>query len=73
VRQTRTMTAMDFKAADAGYLAQIGPRLRAHFRAAGVLLRPLGNTVYVMPPYCSSADDLGVIYDAIYSAAAELC
>ncbi len=40
---------------DSGYLAQIGPRLRAQLRDSGVLLRPLGNTLYVMPPYCISA------------------
>jgi len=72
VRQTGTITAMDFKTADPGYLAQIGPRLRARFRAAGVLLRPLGNTVYVLPPYCVTADDLGMIYDTIHAAADEL-
>jgi len=69
IRQTGTITAMDLKATDAGYLASIGPRLRAHFRAAGVLLRPLGNTVYVLPPYCVSAEDLSLVYDAIVSAA----
>jgi len=72
VRQTGTITAMDFKAADAGYLAQIGLRLRACFRTAGVLLRPLGNTVYVLPPYCVTPDDLQMIYNAIYDAA-DLC
>jgi adenosylmethionine---8-amino-7-oxononanoate aminotransferase len=35
-----------------------------------VLLRPLGNTVYVMPPYCATAADLGMIHDAILDAAA---
>jgi 7-keto-8-aminopelargonate synthetase-like enzyme len=39
VRQTGTITAMDLKAPDAGYLAQIGPRLQACFREARVLLR----------------------------------
>jgi adenosylmethionine-8-amino-7-oxononanoate aminotransferase len=33
------------------------------------LLRPLGNTVYVLPPYCVTEDDLERIYDAIESAA----
>ena len=35
------------------------------FRERGVLLRPLGNTVYVMPPYCVSGEQLDEIYDAI--------
>jgi len=36
---------------DGGYLDQIGPRLSAAFLARGLLLRPLGNIVYFMPPY----------------------
>jgi adenosylmethionine-8-amino-7-oxononanoate aminotransferase len=52
-----------------GYLSDLGPRLRAEFHARDVLLRPLGNTVYVMPPYCLGDDDL----DAVYAAIAEAC
>lgn len=69
IRQTGTIAALDLRAADAGYFAQLGPLLRARFRAANVLLRPLGNTVYVMPPYCVTGEDLDCIYDAIAAAA----
>ena len=69
VRQMGTITAMDLVAADAGYLSTIGPRLQAVFRGAGVLLRPLGNTIYVLPPYCVTADDLETVYRAIRLAA----
>jgi adenosylmethionine-8-amino-7-oxononanoate aminotransferase len=69
VRQTGTITAMDLKVADAGYLAQIGPRLQEFFRAARVLLRPLGNTIYVLPPYCVTVEDLDAVYDAIAACA----
>jgi adenosylmethionine-8-amino-7-oxononanoate aminotransferase len=34
-----------------GYLHDIGPRLTAEFLKRGLLLRPLGNVLYVMPPY----------------------
>jgi adenosylmethionine---8-amino-7-oxononanoate aminotransferase len=34
-----------------GYLDQIGPRLAQAFLDRGLLLRPLGNIVYLMPPY----------------------
>jgi adenosylmethionine-8-amino-7-oxononanoate aminotransferase len=34
-----------------GYLDDIGPRLTAAFLARGLLLRPLGHVLYVMPPY----------------------
>jgi adenosylmethionine-8-amino-7-oxononanoate aminotransferase len=68
VRQTGTITAMDVKVADAGYLATIGPQLRAALRDSDVLLRPLGNTLYVLPPYCTGAEDLQRIYRAIRTA-----
>jgi adenosylmethionine---8-amino-7-oxononanoate aminotransferase len=67
-RRCGTIAAVDLKAADEGYLANAGPALRAHFLARGILLRPLGNTIYVMPPYCTSEGDLAMIYDAIRDA-----
>jgi adenosylmethionine-8-amino-7-oxononanoate aminotransferase len=67
-RQLGTIAAIDLKVSDHGYLAAAGPALRAHFLAQGVLLRPLGNTIYVMPPYCSAAADLDLVYEAIRSA-----
>ena len=47
-----TIAALDLVVADAGYLSALAPRLTAFYRDRGVLLRPLGNSVYVMPPYC---------------------
>lgn len=64
-RQIGTIAALDIAVRDGGYLAGIGPRLQHEFLARDVLLRPLGNTVYVMPPYCIGADDLDHVYDAI--------
>lgn len=37
-----------------GYLDTIGPRLTQAFLDRGLLLRPLGNVLYVMPPYVIS-------------------
>ena len=64
-RRVGTITAMEVPVGDGGYLATIGPRLLQHFRERDVLLRPLGNTVYVMPPYCIGDDDLDAVYEAI--------
>jgi adenosylmethionine-8-amino-7-oxononanoate aminotransferase len=72
VRRTGTITAMDLRAADSGYLAGIGPRLQESFRRAHILLRPLGNTIYVLPPYCVTSEDLAAVYDAIAAGAAEV-
>lgn len=41
-----------------GYLDGIGPRLSAAFLERGLLLRPLGNVVYFMPPYVITSDEV---------------
>jgi len=69
VRRLGTVAALDLTVDDPGYLAGIGPQLAAFFRERGLLLRPLGNTVYVMPPYCVTAEDLDRIYAAVAAAA----
>lgn len=68
VRQIGTIAALDLKVPDAGYLAGVGPKLMSYFLARGVLLRPLGNTIYVMPPYCITPAELDLIYVAIAEA-----
>ena len=55
-----------------GYLSTLGPRLLGYFRERDLLVRPLGNTVYVMPPYCIDDADLDAVYDAIADAPAAL-
>jgi adenosylmethionine-8-amino-7-oxononanoate aminotransferase len=67
-RQIGVIAALDMKADDAGYLSDLSPRLRAFFLDRGVLLRPLGNTIYVMPPYAISDDALAHIFNAIAEA-----
>jgi adenosylmethionine-8-amino-7-oxononanoate aminotransferase len=68
VRQTGTITAMDVRTADGGYFAALGPRLAAAFQEGDVLLRPLGNTIYVLPPYCVTGEDLDRMYGAVLAA-----
>jgi len=41
-----------------GYLDGIGPRLAAAFLERGLLLRPLGNVVYFMPPYVITDEEV---------------
>ncbi|MFQ3459008.1 adenosylmethionine--8-amino-7-oxononanoate transaminase [Bradyrhizobium sp. UFLA01-814] len=69
VRRTGTIAALDLEVRDTGYLATVGPKLQAFFKARNLLLRPLGNTIYVMPPYCITAPDLDDIYTGIREAA----
>ena len=68
-RALGTIAAVDLGTEAAAYLSTLGPRLLAFFRERDLLLRPLGNTVYVMPPYCIEDADLDAIYAAIGDAA----
>jgi adenosylmethionine-8-amino-7-oxononanoate aminotransferase len=38
----------------------------------GVLIRPLGNVVYVLPPYCITDDELDKVYETIIHSLKEL-
>ena len=38
-----------------------------HFISEGVLLRPLGNVIYVLPPYCITDGELDKVYKSIVS------
>jgi len=57
VRVIGGVAAVELTSNKPGYLDQIGPRLAAAFLARGLLLRPLGNVVYFMPPYCISESE----------------
>ena len=67
IRQCGTIAAADLVVPQGGYLSEVGPRMRAHCMDRGVLLRPLGNTVYVLPPYCVTGDDLDAAWGAVTS------
>ncbi|TGP50732.1 adenosylmethionine--8-amino-7-oxononanoate transaminase [bacterium M00.F.Ca.ET.230.01.1.1] len=69
VRTAGTIAALDLRVGKAGYLAEVGPKLRAFFLERGLLVRPLGNVIYLLPPYCVTSDELDRLYDAIDEAA----
>lgn len=56
-----------YEVAHAGndYVSNTGVKLYEYYRKNGVLLRPLGNTVYVMPPYCIKKESLNKIFDVM--------
>jgi len=61
-RRFGTIAAFEIDDGTGTYLSAIAPRLMAFAREHDVLLRPLGNTLYVMPPYCIDDADLDAIY-----------
>jgi adenosylmethionine-8-amino-7-oxononanoate aminotransferase len=48
-----------------GYLDDLGPRLSQAFLDRGILVRPLGNVVYLMPPYVVTEDEIAWAIDQI--------
>lgn len=64
VRHMGTILAFDVKG-EQGYLADVAIKLYRYFLTKGVLLRPMGDTVYVLPPYCVTTEDLNKIADTI--------
>ena len=68
VRQCGTIAAIELKVEGAGYMAAIAPELGHFLIERGVLLRPLGNTIYVMPPFCITRSELALVYTAIGEA-----
>ncbi|CAN5338925.1 adenosylmethionine--8-amino-7-oxononanoate transaminase [soil metagenome] len=64
-RRVGTIAAFEVDDGTAGYMSAIAPQLMRHCREHGVLLRPLGNTVYVMPPYCIEDGDLDSVYESV--------
>lgn len=69
IRQCGTILAFDWKIGETSYFNKIQEQLYAAFLAEGVILRPLGNTVYILPPYCISDQELQGVYQAIKKVA----
>jgi adenosylmethionine-8-amino-7-oxononanoate aminotransferase len=60
-----TVAALDVAGGGKGYGADVGPRMKAAFLERGLLLRPLGNVLYLLPPYCVTDDELNRAWDAV--------
>lgn len=74
VRQAGTVAAIELRErqGEPGYLAEIGPRLARFYLERGVLLRPLGNIVYVLPPYSIEPADLEQVWSVIEESLTEV-
>jgi len=61
-----THLAIDFpNTQPTGYTNPLRHYLLREFLKDNILLRPLGNTVYVLPPYCISDEQLALVYQSI--------
>lgn len=61
-----TIFAIDVKDVKGGYLSKLAPRIYDFMMQNGVLLRPIGNTVYILPPYCITEQELERIYETLW-------
>ncbi len=51
---------------DKGYGARIGEKIKRNFLKKGYLIRPLGETIYLMPPFCIKEKILEKVYQDLY-------
>ena len=64
-RVTGTILAFEVDSGINDYLNLISAKITAFMLQRGVYLRPLGNTVYIMPPYCITVEQLSRVYEVI--------
>lgn len=72
-RTTGTIAAFDLRTDGTGdYFDGIGHEIKRRSHEKGLLLRPLGNTIYLMPPYCMTADERAEIYEKVLELVREV-
>jgi adenosylmethionine-8-amino-7-oxononanoate aminotransferase len=73
VRQTGTIVAMEWETGDnTSYFNSLRDKLYQYFLAEGIILRPLGNIIYILPPYCITNAELDYVYSKIEQALEEI-
>ena len=65
IRMIGTIAAFDYHRVSNVYGSTDSLLLRQKFLENGMLLRPIGNTIYLMPPYCISEINLKKSYEKI--------
>jgi adenosylmethionine-8-amino-7-oxononanoate aminotransferase len=68
-RQTGTILALEWETGNnTSYFSSLRDKLYHYFLDAGIILRPLGNIIYILPPYCITDAELDYIYSTIEQA-----
>jgi len=69
IRQCGTILAIEWETGSGtSYFSDLRNVLYDFFLEKGILMRPLGNVIYILPPYCISDQDLSYIYTTIEEA-----
>ncbi|MCS3528994.1 adenosylmethionine--8-amino-7-oxononanoate transaminase [Chryseobacterium sp. JUb7] len=73
VRQTGTIIAWEVKTShETSYFNTIGKVFYKEFLDRGIIIRPLGNVMYLVPPYCITSGELDFIYQNIIEVVEKL-
>ena len=62
-RSLGTVLAFEINLGKDEYVNNTGPAITREALDSGIYLRPLGNTVYLMPPYCITEKEMDQVYD----------
>jgi adenosylmethionine-8-amino-7-oxononanoate aminotransferase len=66
VRQLGTIIAFEIKLEEtSSYFSSIRDKAYEFFLSKGLLIRPLGNIVFLNPPYCTTNNELELMYKGI--------
>lgn len=67
VRMLGTILAFEIELKDEneGYFSSIKEEIVNYMLEKGILIRPLGNTLFINPPYCITAEELDQIYEGV--------
>ena len=72
-RQTGTIIAIEWETGESTtYLSSLRDKLYLYFLDKGIVLRPLGNIIYILPPYIITNEELAYIYSTIIQALDEI-
>jgi adenosylmethionine---8-amino-7-oxononanoate aminotransferase len=63
VRTIGTIIAFEIETGQDGYINPVGAIITAEAFKVGIYLRPMGNTVYIMPPYCITEKEMDQVYE----------
>jgi len=64
-RSLGTILAFEFHSTEKEYLDKVKEKTMQLALQEGVLIRPLGNTIYIMPPYCITPIQLKKVYGVL--------
>lgn len=66
IRQTGTIIAMELRTDTPSYHSSLRDVMYRFFLDRKLIMRPLGNIIYIIPPYCITPAELEQVYNAIH-------